>query len=104
MLTLSIGKYRILLLKNHILGHQAVSNAIHGRDFVHDVLHQLLDDGPKATGTCLALQGLLGNAAQCLIIKGKLHPIQIKQVLILLVQLVSCGRCVIIPFTGEATA
>ena len=71
---------------NRILRHRAGADSVIRRDRIHNIRHRLLNDGAKASGAGLALQGLLGDQLHSLRRKFKLYAVQVKQLLILLYQ------------------
>lgn len=54
------------------------------RDFIHDIQHEILDNGTKGPGSGFFFHGLLCDPFQCVIFKYKLYFIQFQQLLILL--------------------
>ena len=68
---------------DHVLGDDALADVALGRDLVHHVEHDVLEDGAQAPRAGLPLDRLLGNGVQRLVGEFELHVLEVEQPLVL---------------------
>ena len=75
---------RIRMLQHDVFSDDALPDVLHPRDFIHDMLHDFLDDGAKSSGSCISLDGLAGNGVDGAIVEFQFDMIHGKELLVLL--------------------
>src|SRR5213593_4931355 len=65
-------QHRALVVQDHLARDDALLEALDGRQLVHDLEHDLLEDRAQAAGSGAALEGLAGDAGDGVV--GELQP------------------------------